>query len=331
MQQDTNRTGQLDATGTPKLTARLVDPEMKAQKGEATVQVTVTGIELVDPTLATGRPTDHQTTTGQPPPTGQQPTTDRQMTTDGQMNQGHLHYRVDDGPTIATTATKLGFHKLSPGQHRIVVMLVGNDEMPLGPQETLTIQTSMQQDTDRTGVYGRQQDRDRMNQSGTDRDRYPTTQPGMDRDRDRTMQSGAQRGMDRTRPAGAQPDRDRTRDLGTQQDRDRTGMSGPMGTETPRLTATLLDSGMSAQRKQATVQVTVTGLEIVDPASVNEQPRTGQGHIHYQMDNGPVIATTNTKLSFHDLTPGQHTIVIMLAANDHTPLGPQETLTVTVP
>jgi hypothetical protein len=46
--------------------------------------------------------------------------------------QGHLHYRVDDGPVIATTVTELSFHELAPGPHRFEVTLVGNDHQPLG-------------------------------------------------------------------------------------------------------------------------------------------------------------------------------------------------------
>lgn len=95
--------------------------------------------------------------------------------------------------------------------------------------------------------------------------------------------------------------------------------------------ATLVDPEKKAQRKEATVRVEVAGVELVDPASVNEQPKAGQGHLHYQVDGGPVIATTATKLSFHGLTPGRHKIVVTLAANDHTPAGRQETLTVTIP
>ena len=83
--------------------------------------------------------------------------------------------------------------------------------------------------------------------------------------------------------------------------------------------------------KAATVDVKVTGIAIIDPAKVKEQPRKGQGHFHYQVDDGPIIATTAPKLSFHGLTPGQHKIVVMLAGNDHNPLGPQETLNVTIP
>jgi hypothetical protein len=100
---------------------------------------------------------------------------------------------------------------------------------------------------------------------------------------------------------------------------------------TPTLTAKLVDAEKKAQQKAATVDVTVTGIKIVDPGSVNEKPQAGQGHLHYQVDDGPIIATTTTKLSFHGLTPGAHKIVVTLAGNDHNPLGPQETLNVTIP
>lgn len=79
------------------------------------------------------------------------------------------------------------------------------------------------------------------------------------------------------------------------------------------------------------MDVKVTGIKIVDPAEANEKPVAGQGHLHYQVDDGPVIATTTMKLSFHGLTPGAHKIVVTLAGNDHNPLGPQQTLNVTIP
>jgi hypothetical protein len=100
---------------------------------------------------------------------------------------------------------------------------------------------------------------------------------------------------------------------------------------TPALTATLVDPENKAQQKAATVDVKVTGIRIIDPAIVKEKPRTGQGHLHYQVDDGPIIATTARKLSFHGLTTGPHKIVVTLAGNDHNPLGPQETLNVTIP
>jgi hypothetical protein len=75
----------------------------------------------------------------------------------------------------------------------------------------------------------------------------------------------------------------------------------------------------------------VAGIQLIDPAAVNEQPQQGQGHLHCQVDNGPVIATTTTKLRFHELSLGSHEITVMLVGNDHQPLGPRETLTVNIP
>jgi hypothetical protein len=97
------------------------------------------------------------------------------------------------------------------------------------------------------------------------------------------------------------------------------------------LTATLVDAEKKAAQKAATVQVKTTGIKLIDPASVNEKPHAGQGHLHYQVDSGPIIATTATKLSFHELTSGPHKIMVALAGNDHNPLGPQQTLDVTIP
>lgn len=99
----------------------------------------------------------------------------------------------------------------------------------------------------------------------------------------------------------------------------------------PSLTVTLIDADQKARKKSATVSVQVRGLKIVDPSSVNEKPTQGQGHLHYRLDGGPVIATTATKLSFHELNSGPHSFVVNLAGNDHSPLGPSQTVSVTVP
>jgi hypothetical protein len=100
---------------------------------------------------------------------------------------------------------------------------------------------------------------------------------------------------------------------------------------TAALSATLSDPEMKAQERTATVEVKVVGIQLIDPAAVHEEPQQGQGHLHYQVDNGPVVATTTTKLSFHELSMGSHKITVMLVGNDHQPLGPRETLTVNVP
>lgn len=99
----------------------------------------------------------------------------------------------------------------------------------------------------------------------------------------------------------------------------------------PSMTAKLIDPEKKAAERAATVEVTTSGVQLVDPALSMEKNVPGQGHLHYQLDKGPVVATPTAKLSYHELTPGAHTIVVMLAGNDHKPLGPQQTLTVTVP
>jgi hypothetical protein len=98
----------------------------------------------------------------------------------------------------------------------------------------------------------------------------------------------------------------------------------------PGMTADLVDAEKNGARGAATVVVKVTGVTLTDPASANELPKAGQAHLHYQIDDGPVVATTSPKLSYHGLRAGDHKIVVMLAANDHAPLGPQQTLTVHV-
>lgn len=111
-------------------------------------------------------------------------------------------------------------------------------------------------------------------------------------------------------------------------------MDGNMGTaarQSPAMTASLVDPDNSAKAKNATVTVEVTGVKLIDPALTNKMPTKGEGHLHYRVDDGPVIATTTTKLSFHGLTPGKHKIVVMVANNDHTPAGLEQTLEITVP
>lgn len=105
----------------------------------------------------------------------------------------------------------------------------------------------------------------------------------------------------------------------------------PRAEAMPELSAQLIDPEKNVREQTATVEVKVAGIQLIDPAAVHEQPQRGQGHLHYQVDAGPVIATTTTKLSFHELTLGSHRITVMLVGNDHEALGPRETLTVDIP
>src|SRR5262245_44674911 len=64
-----------------------------------------------------------------------------------------------------------------------------------------------------------------------------------------------------------------------------TAVAGPA----PELSARLSDPDEKAQEHTATVEVQVEGIQLIDPAAVHDQPQTGQGHLHYRLDNGPVI------------------------------------------
>ena len=97
------------------------------------------------------------------------------------------------------------------------------------------------------------------------------------------------------------------------------------------MTAKLIDAEKKARERNATVEVTVSGIELIDPAQAREVVRAGQGHLHYQVDDGFVIATPSPKLSLHELSVGPHKIVVTVVGNDHKPLGLTQTLNVTVP
>ena len=116
------------------------------------------------------------------------------------------------------------------------------------------------------------------------------------------------------------------------------GPAGPLPPEkpdaagtSPALEATLVDASRKAASRAATVQVDVTSVRLIDPDGATGQPVAGEGHLHYQVDDGPVVATTATKLSFHALAPGNHVIKVTLAGHDHKPVSATQTLKVSVP
>ena len=99
----------------------------------------------------------------------------------------------------------------------------------------------------------------------------------------------------------------------------------------PRIDAELTNAETNAAKGNALIQVTVSDVELIDADDAGSTPRPGQGHLHYQVDDGPVIATSAKKLGFHELEPGSHRIRVALVGNDHKPLGPEDTVTVLIP
>jgi hypothetical protein len=108
--------------------------------------------------------------------------------------------------------------------------------------------------------------------------------------------------------------------------------AGPAVVATPAaFEATLVDAEAKARERAASVQVDLRSVRMTDPDATTGKPAAGEAHLHYQLDDGPVIATTATKLGFHELAPGNHLIKITLAGNDHKPVSAQQTINVTIP
>jgi hypothetical protein len=240
--------------GTATLTARLVDMEQLAAHGAAGVEVQVTGVKLIDPGSV-----------GEKPAPG----------------QGHLHYQIDDGPVIATTATDLMFHQLKPGPHKLKVMLAANDHSPLGPSQELSITGDMK------GAEGK-------NASG-------------------------EHGSDHEKGHGK----------GDEKEDD--GEHTAQAKEKPAMTAKLVDEAKNTARQSMTVEVVVTDANIVDPLKGMESGRSEGLHLHYALDDGPVVATSMKKLSYHGLRSGSHKLRVCLADDHHKPVGTEQTLQIMVP
>jgi hypothetical protein len=97
------------------------------------------------------------------------------------------------------------------------------------------------------------------------------------------------------------------------------------------LQASLVDMDANAAKQSAVVRVEVVGAELIDPELAKPGSRLVQAHLHYQVDDGPVIATPVAKLAFHGLASGKHRIEVVLADSEHKPLGPSQTLEVMIP
>lgn len=100
----------------------------------------------------------------------------------------------------------------------------------------------------------------------------------------------------------------------------------------PAFSAVLVAPEQLARQRSVMVQVTAPKMAWVEPAEAAGVAQPGQGHLHYRVDDGPIIDTANPLLTFHALSPGRHTIAVELASNDHRPVGrPIQLLTVTIP
>lgn len=97
------------------------------------------------------------------------------------------------------------------------------------------------------------------------------------------------------------------------------------------LEASLVDVEANAKKASAVVRVEVVGADLIDPDLATPGSKAIQAHLHYKVDDGPVIATPVAKLAFHELAVGRHRIEVVLADSEHKPLGPSQILEVTIP
>ncbi len=115
-------------------------------------------------------------------------------------------------------------------------------------------------------------------------------------------------------------------------------------TGTPTITITSPTGGATVSAGNVTVTAMVSNFTVVDKQG--QASVAGQGHVHFYMDvsppstaGQPAIPTdkgaawahvSGTTYTFTNVTAGQHTIAVQLVNNDHTPVIPIVTDSVTV-
>jgi hypothetical protein len=117
-------------------------------------------------------------------------------------------------------------------------------------------------------------------------------------------------------------------------------------TPAPSIMITAPANGATVPAGNVTVTAMVTNFNVVDRQGQAKVP--GEGHVHFYMDVSPLPSNASepaippgvpasswahvsgTTHTFTNVTPGQHTFAVQLANNDHTPVFPIVTDSVTV-
>lgn len=107
-----------------------------------------------------------------------------------------------------------------------------------------------------------------------------------------------------------------------------TDWSGPQGAA--RLRARVLDPEINARQHSAGVEVEVQNVFVHHPEFAN-QSGMQDGILQFQADTCPVILTTDTRMTFQQLSSGTHAIVVRLLGLDNRPLAPEVKLQVRIP
>ncbi len=113
----------------------------------------------------------------------------------------------------------------------------------------------------------------------------------------------------------------------------------------PAISITSPQNGATITGSSIPVTVSVSNFNVVDKQG--QASVAGEGHVHFYMDVSPIPSdpakpaipadakaawahVSGTSYTFTNVTPGTHTITVQLANNDHTPVTPLVTSSVTV-
>jgi hypothetical protein len=103
------------------------------------------------------------------------------------------------------------------------------------------------------------------------------------------------------------------------------------GAEGPQLRARLIDSAANAEKHVASVEVEVKHVWLHSPVAPVSQYGARSALLEYKLDNDPSVVTSDTRLKFEQLAPGNHVIAIMLIGIDDRQIGSVAKLSVAVP
>lgn len=95
--------------------------------------------------------------------------------------------------------------------------------------------------------------------------------------------------------------------------------SSDAASQPPTLTLVEPAAGGAVPAGTVTVAVESTGLEFVMPGGTNV---AGEGHVHFTLDDGPIVMSVEQRTTFKDVPPGEHKLVAELVQNDTTPFSP---------
>jgi len=87
----------------------------------------------------------------------------------------------------------------------------------------------------------------------------------------------------------------------------------------PTLRLTQPTAGATVPAGTVAVVVDTTGLTFVMPSNTNV---AGEGHVHFTLDDRPLVMSTTPDAELKDVEPGEHTLVAELVQNDTKPFDP---------